>query len=262
MLIVLHSQIEEVETVAAACHILYSITHDDAIRGNHFVDVEMQLRKSFATDTSRESLRETDNVDINTEISDSLQKAVCALVMVLQWHAQRRDVTRACIRSITNLSQFSTILKTLSYLGIADPILIAATLHPHARDIVESVVKTIKALERADERRNPRQTFEIAMRNKASATSGAHKFLPFSVSVAGVPGLLLCLKSRPSDLELASIVFRTLAALVGCNGETQVHFMGDATTPRTDKNCAPLSDFAQSQYPEVSPIGFIEFPHL
>ena len=52
MLLVLRSQIEEVETVAAACHILYSITHDDAIKGPPAVDVENQLSQAKAEQAS------------------------------------------------------------------------------------------------------------------------------------------------------------------------------------------------------------------
>ena len=122
MLLVLHSQIEEVETVAAACHILYSITHDDAIRGDHCVDIEAQLCKSFITDTCLELQREKTHVKACAATEKggeetSLRTAVNALVMVLQWHAQRRDVTRACIRSITNLSHFSSILEMLGSLN-------------------------------------------------------------------------------------------------------------------------------------------------
>jgi hypothetical protein len=40
MLMVLREQIDEVETVAAACHILYSITHDEAVKGPPPIDIE------------------------------------------------------------------------------------------------------------------------------------------------------------------------------------------------------------------------------
>ena len=253
MLLVLHSQIEEVETVAAACHILYSITHDDAIRGDHCVDIEAQLCKSFITDTCLELQREKTHVKACAATEKggeetSLRTAVNALVMVLQWHAQRRDVTRACIRSITNLSHFSSILEMLGSLGIADPVLTAATLHPHARDIVESVVKTIKALAKAGDRAGPAGT----------DINGVRKLLPFSVSVTGIPGLLLCLKSRPSDFELAGIVFCTLATLVGCDHHAE-HLTNELTvTSYADKDPLSFPDFSQSQYPEVlTPLDFL-----
>ena len=127
MLLVLRSQIEEVETVAAACHILYSITHDDAVRGPPPVDVENQLhqRGVVAEEGSVQSgpIASEGSLVAMRLSSTSFQMAANALVLVLQWHAQRRDVTRACVRSITNLSRYASFLNALDLLGIADPCL-------------------------------------------------------------------------------------------------------------------------------------------
>lgn len=274
MLLVLHSQIEEVETVAAACHILYSITHDDAIRGIHFVDVETQLCKNNVASVKQcdDSVPAFNGTLSHTSefISETspLKSAVRALVMVLQWHAQRRDVTRACIRSITNLSRYSSVLKMMAKLGIADPVLTAATLHPHARDIIESVVKMMKSLAKETELKLsvPNSNTSPNPENAHIEVNERHQRLPFSVSVTGIPGLLLCLKSRPSDLELAAIVFCTLAALVGCGHKASTSLISTVPTvisPRSaeESKCIsssdtiPLSDFAQSQYPEVNSPG-------
>ena len=46
MLSVLEDQINEVETVAAGCHILYSITHAEALKGPPVIDLEAQLNPS------------------------------------------------------------------------------------------------------------------------------------------------------------------------------------------------------------------------
>ena len=43
MLNVLHEQIDEVETVAAGCHILYSITHAEALKGPPPINLEEHL---------------------------------------------------------------------------------------------------------------------------------------------------------------------------------------------------------------------------
>ena len=94
MLLVLRSQIEEVETVAAACHILYSITHDDAIRGPPRVDIKDQLSHGIVADgiVGDDSLLAMPSKC--TARSSPAHIAAGALVLVLQWHAQRRDVTR------------------------------------------------------------------------------------------------------------------------------------------------------------------------
>tara|TARA_B100000482_G_scaffold178377_1_gene149428 strand:+ start:1055 stop:1990 length:936 start_codon:yes stop_codon:yes gene_type:complete len=197
MLLVLRSQIEEVETVAAACHILYSITHDDAIKGPPAVDVENQLSQAKAEQASPNS-GDGSSIMQTTGTSSPTQITAGALVLVLQWHARRRDVTRACVRSITNLGRYTSFLKVLNTLGIADPLLAAVVLHPHARDITESAIKMIKGLA-----------------SQCGYLGIPGDCLPLHVTVAGIPGLLLCLKARPLDFELASVVFQTLAALVG-----------------------------------------------
>ena len=197
MLLVLRSQIEEVETVAAACHILYSITHDDAVRGSPPVDIENQLHQKDFTGEER-SVQSghlgNEGALLTMRLSGTpLQMAASALVLVLQWHAQRRDVTRACVRSITNLSRYASFLKTLHLLGIADPLLAAVVLHPHARDITESAIKMVKSLAKTSKDQ------DIVVRNSKC------KELPLHVTVAGIPGLLLCLKARPAVQKVNSI---------------------------------------------------------
>jgi len=62
---------------------------------------------------------------------------------VLQRHAQRRDVARACVRSVINLSRYASVLSALGSAGVVDPMLLAVSLHPHARDITESATAAI-----------------------------------------------------------------------------------------------------------------------
>ena len=156
MLCVLKEQQHEVETVAAACHILYSISHPDAV-GNpkQPVDIECQLitpseydkegKKTSSMASSARADKKEDSVSARpavaaftgTKPQRSVINNLSAIISVIQKHGQRKDIVRACVRSMVNLSRFRALLAWIDASESIGPILAAASTHSQARDITD-----------------------------------------------------------------------------------------------------------------------------
>ena len=199
--------LEQVETVAAGCHILYSITHPDALKGPPPIDLEPQLvpspygvASSSAGDASGRSSGHGSNSNTPTRrgsttgfsganqglrspngkngaaTSASLRagrssggastagngesgrdglllpngdlpaSGAGTLALVLERHTARKDVARACVRSIVNLVKFPSGVQSLAAARVLEPMLAAVALHPAARDITEGALTLLKLL--------------------------------------------------------------------------------------------------------------------
>ena len=216
MLCVLKEQQHEVETVAAACHILYSISHPDAVGNpNQPVDIESQLitpaeydkdGKKITSATNTGSERKESAKDLTksvgaaptsgTKPQRSIINNLSAIISVIQRHGQRKDIVRACVRSMVNLSRFRALLAWIDASESIGPILAAASTHTQARDITDSCATLLKGLSRR-------------VRGRPGARLGVIGVGDSTLERA-VSGLLACLKARPNDMELVAGIFATL----------------------------------------------------
>lgn len=168
MLNMLSEQMDEVETVAAGCHILYSITHADVLKGPPPIDLEEQL--SMPEEPSNRRGKDKKSSGRRTR---TLQANPTVLVDVLRKHTTRKDVARACVRSIINLSKFSSCLRAFTSANTLEPLLSAVVLHPSARDITEGALTMLKLVDQAKDDKLP------------------------SLPKSSVNGMLACMKARP-----------------------------------------------------------------
>ena len=214
MLCVLKEQQHEVETIAAACHILYSITHPDAVgNSKHPVDIESQLIMPPVYDSKGNILTDSKDDNANKEgpksttptagggvggglKSRSTINNLSAIISVIEKHDQRKDIVRACVRSMVNLSRFRALLAWIDASESVGPILAAAALHSQARDITDSCATLLKGLNRR-------------VRGRPGARLSVIGTGQRSISKA-VSGLLCCLKARPNDMELVAGIFASL----------------------------------------------------
>ena len=118
-----------------------------------------------------------------------------AVITVIQKHGARKDIVRACVRSMVNLSRFRALLAWIDASESVGQILAAASIHSQARDITDSCATLLKSLGR---RVRGRPGARLSVVGGKSA---------ISKSIAGV---LSCLKARPNDMELVAAVFATL----------------------------------------------------
>ncbi|GMH63199.1 hypothetical protein TrST_g12401 [Triparma strigata] len=201
MLCVLKEQQHEVETVAAACHILYSITHPDAVGNvNNTVDIEGQLitPAEYDKDGKKSLTPKKETSSEQHAARKSIINNLSAVIAVIQKHGQRKDIVRACVRSMVNLSRFRALLAWIDASESIGPILAAAALHSQARDITDSCATLLKGLSRR-------------VRGRPGARLGVVGVGDSTLEKA-VSGLLSCLKARPNDMELVSGIFATLTS--------------------------------------------------
>ena len=263
------------ETVAAGCHILYSITHSEALKGPPVIDLEVQLNPNHPnylaaknvdgkgmgvgidprggaaanTGTGKQlMIAGPKTVGGAKDVKDPKLKGRSApadsnadaatLASVLRRHTARKDVARACVRSIMNLTKYPTALASLIAAGVLEPMFMAVSLHPSARDITEGTVNMLKlthkakneqqgsngsqkqAQSRADLARagglRPDSSSGLAAANRIS--SGAGSAVDLTLPPNCVTGMLTCVKARPGDAVSASIIFNQLESMVTMHG--------------------------------------------
>jgi len=198
MLCVLKEQQHEVETIAAACHILYSITHPDAVgNAKHPVDIESQLIMPPVYDSEGNVIVQDKEKDKSKGAgrSRSTINNLSAIITVIQKHGARKDIVRACVRSMVNLSRFRALLAWIDASESVGQVLAAASIHTQARDITDSCATLLKSLGRRV-RGRPGARLSL-VRGKAAVAKA-------------IAGVLSCLKARPNDMELVAAVFATL----------------------------------------------------
>jgi len=297
MLNVLFEQMGEVETVAAGCHILYSITHAEALKGPPPIDLEAQFqlfannssnnhgssgaseskndiesnsnsqsrsggRNSVVNTGARAPLLKKSNgpnspghkrASLNGALNDMPSAGAGTLALVLAKHTARKDVARACVRSVINLSRFPSALSSFIAAGVLEPILTAVSLHPGARDITEGALTMLKLIGSLQQDQSPGGTCGGAQvpppsgssppspkrinsangvgvnngsnngsnngnnNNSNGKDSGNYPPLCSPLSPSCVPGMLACVKARPGDATAATIIFRHLEAMLGYN---------------------------------------------
>lgn len=157
MLSVLDDQLDEVETVAAGCHILYSITHAQALKGPPVIDLETQLKQAGTPQARAHSVSTVSGITGSgiTPSKSPMKNGKAnkdattpadagTLSWVLRKHSARKDVARACVRSIMNLSRFPTALASLLAANVLEPMLLAVSLHSSARDVIEGTLNMLK----------------------------------------------------------------------------------------------------------------------
>jgi len=230
MLCVLKERHHEVETVAAACHILYSITHPDAVGGTvDPVNIEAQLLEAPSTAAVANSAVGNNNNNSSTGNGEESKtkdegkspsktgqttgqasdyggvNSLNALIAVIRRHSNRKDVVRACVRSLVNLSKFRALLAWIDASESIGAVLAAASEHTQARDITDSCSLLVKLLSKRVPSRPGARLSVINSYSSSSGIGGNTNDLEMSIN-----GLLCCLKARPNDMELVGAVFATI----------------------------------------------------
>jgi uncharacterized membrane protein YgcG len=118
MLNIVKEQVNEVETAAAACHILYSIT-------DRVVGKEAKLDKLLGPD-----------VDIT------------GLLKSVRMHSGRLDLIRAACRTLANLSDHEKVALSMSKTDVSETMLRVVMRHPQAVDVAECTSVVLIALAR------------------------------------------------------------------------------------------------------------------
>ena len=313
------------ETVAAGCHILYSITHPDALKGPPPIDLEPQLvplqlgAAASAGDASGRSSGNGSNSNSSTPTrrssvtglsganqglrspngkngagvngisggggrgpgaSSALLRAgrstgalagagngdsssdglllpngdlpasgAGTLALVLEKHTARKDVARACVRSIVNLVKFPSGVQSLAATRVLEPMLAAVALHPAARDITEGALTLLKLLGAPVLSAAPSKVASSSLLSPRSNLKSDQLYAPSSSSTVNfianinngnslssssssssdnnsssksaarplppscVAGMLACVKARPGDALAAAVIFGHLEAM-------------------------------------------------
>jgi hypothetical protein len=167
MLRVLGEQMGDPETVAAVSYILYAITHPDVLQGLP---------------------------PLGLTTAD-----VAALLQILRRYPARKDIVRACMRCLVNLSRGAPVMEALDEHKGLEPVLRSVVLNPTAKDVATCSVVLLKDMYNA----------------RAGAGAERPSRLPLDATLplklGAAPGLLLCARTKPNDTLLVLLVYNTIA---------------------------------------------------
>ena len=133
-----------------------------------------------------------------------------ALMQVLKRYPGQKDVVRACLRCLVNLSRCSSVMSLIQQLNGFEPILQCIVKTSSARDCITCAVLLLKEL----------LVFRRIQQQQDDEKGVGSCCTPSSMFVIGgtaevLPGLLLCLSAKLQESHIACFAYNTAASSAG-----------------------------------------------